>query len=543
MKKLIYTLFTIVFFVIGACTDLDVVPKNRLTEDVAFLEEGSYTAYLAKLYASFMLTGQEGPAGNADITIISDEGFSSYMRAYWKAQELTTDEAVIRWTDAGIQDMNTHTWSSDNQFVRVLYYRIFFTTALCNDFLRISEPSLLDERNISPDFQNEIAIYRLEARFLRALAYWHALDLYRNVALVTTITAELPSQVPPQQIYDFIISELEACVQGLPSASEAEYGRVNSEAARMLRAKVRLNAPNYLTNPPQSIYNDVVNDVSAVINSGNFSLNPVYLYNFNADNHSSPEVIWALSQDGVASQGWGGTTFMVRAVLFENSMTATDWGVVSGWSGIRTTPEFNSLFEISDGVLDSLDSRNVLWTVDDNDQGITPRPESTQADILGEGLGYLAPKFSNISSDSAAGANSDFVDTDFPYFRLADAYLIYAEAVLRGATNGDVGTALGYINELRERAYGNSNNNITGADLTLDFILNERGRELYYEGTRRIDLIRFNKFSSRAGAEELIWEWKGAEAAGKSIPPFLEIFPIPASDLGVNGNFRQNNGY
>lgn len=534
MKKFIYTFFAISLLTISACTDLDLEPKNTLLETTAFTEEGAYTSYLAKLYASFTLTGQEGPAGAGDISIITDEGFSSYLRAYWKAQELTTDAAVIRWTDAGIQDLNTHSWSSDNQFVRVMYYRIYYTVSLCNDFLRVSTPERLSENNISAEFQNEVSIYRAEARFVRALAYWHGIDLFRNISLITTIGTDLPSQVPPQTMYDFIIGELDAIIEALPETNQ--YGRADKATARMLRAKVKLNAPNYLgDNAPQNIYNDVVEDLNYVIGRG-YSLEPEYLNLFKADNDGSAEIIWAMSQDGINSQSWGATTFMVRAMIFEEPyMTATDYGVVSGWSGVRTTPEFVRLFEVSPDVLDTADSRNVIIT--------DGRTKSTQDDILGIELGYLMPKYSNVTSDGADGSNADHVDTDYPYFRLGDAYLMYAEAVLRGATNGDRATALGYINQLRERAFGDNSRNITDADLTLDFILDERGRELYYEASRRIDLIRFNKFSSRAGGDEMIWEWKGFQSAGTSIPEFREIFPIPASDLGVNPNLRQNPGY
>jgi hypothetical protein len=122
-------------------------------------------------------------------------------------------------------------------------------------------------------------------------------------------------------------------------------------------------------------------------------------------------------------------------------------------------------------------------------------------------------------------------------FRLADAYLMYAEAVLRGGGGNDA-LAVSYVNVLRERAYGNNSNNIQSSDLTLDFILDERARELHWEGHRRQDLIRFNQFSTNG-----VWEWKGNVQNGTTTPAFRNLFPIPTTELNLNSNLIQNPGY
>ena len=213
---------------------MSIQKMGRHWKTLFFAEENAYESYIAKIYASMILTGQQGPAGEGDITIIADEGFSSYIRAYWKAQELTTDEAVIRWTDAGIQDLNTNSWSSDNQFVRVLYYRLYFTISLANDFLRVSEQY---SSGFDQNFLNRLEVLKAEARFIRALAYWHALDLYRNVTLITKVGSALPSQVPPAELYNFILGELNQIESVLPSPAEAEYGRANKATVWMLRGE------------------------------------------------------------------------------------------------------------------------------------------------------------------------------------------------------------------------------------------------------------------------------------------------------------------
>lgn len=115
---------------------------------------------------------------------------------------------------------------------------------------------------------------------------------------------------------------------------------------------------------------------------------------------------------------------------------------------------------------------------------------------------------------------------------------MYAEAVLRGG-GGNSGTALGYVNELRERAYGDNSANINASELTLDFILDERGRELYWECHRRTDLIRFGKFTGG----DYVWEWKGNVQAGTATPTYRDLYPIPANDLNSNPNLKQNTGY
>lgn len=136
------------------------------------------------------------------------------------------------------------------------------------------------------------------------------------------------------------------------------------------------------------------------------------------------------------------------------------------------------------------------------------------------------------------GSTTAFSDVDVPVFRLAEMYLIYAEAVKRGGT-GDANLALTYINLLRTRAYGNTSGNITASDLTLDFILDERARELYWEGHRRTDLVRFEKFTQNS----YLWPWKGGVASGTGVQDFKNLYPLPSADLNVNRNLHQNTGY
>ncbi|WP_420579869.1 RagB/SusD family nutrient uptake outer membrane protein [Reichenbachiella sp.] len=538
MKKLIIILTIIA----SGCMDLDVQPKNGLTEAVAFSDSESYRLYLSKLYGSFMLTGQDGPDGDADLSIINDEGFSSYIRAYWKAQELTTDEAVISWTDAGIREMHEHSWTAGNQFVRVLYYRIFYTIALSNDFLNQSSESNLDAYGITEADRVEIRAFRNEARFIRALSYFHALDFYRSVPLLTSITSELPFQAEPKALFDFIVQELEDVEANLPDPKANQYGRADKAAVWMLQAQLYLNAEVFIG---ESMYDQVLTVTEKVIAAG-YTLTPNYDDLFKADNHTSTEVIFAFSSDGVSSLNWGGTTFMVNAAIggFMNDNIVdgtekvidggdgtevslpdeglTNYGVGGGWAGMRTTSAMLDKFQFG---TPSQDPRGIFYS---NGQSLEIE------DIAEFQEGIAVPKFVNNTSDGTAGSNVDQVDTDFPYFRVADAYLMYAEAVVRSG-NGNRATAVQLINELRERAYGDASANISDADLTTAFVMDERVRELYWEATRRRDLIRDNKFT-----KNYVWPWKGNEKDGIETEDFRIIFPIPSSELESNPNMVQN---
>ena len=504
--------------------DLDTVPLDEdvTTSATLFDDPASYKQVLAKIYAGLAVTGQQGPAGNADITGI-DEGFSSYLRQYWKAQELSTDEAVIAWNDGNIHDYHQQDWDANNEFIAAMYNRIFFQITLCNNFLRETTDDKLDFRDVPSDLRNEIAVYRAEARFLRAFSYWHALDMFRNPPFVTEedgIGAYLPPQADPNSLFTYIETELLAIENELLAPGQNEYGRVDQAAAWTLLAKLYLNAEVYIN---KESYTECLTYCNKVIGAG-YQLTDDYIHNFLADNDSSPEIIFPVTFDGKRTQNWGGTTFMVHAAVGGN-MTAADYGIDSGWGGTRTTSALVNKFPS-----DSTDRRAVFFK---DGQSLEIANISLFTD------GYAVEKFKNITRTGGNGSDLTFPDTDYPVFRLADVYLMYAEAVLRGGEGGDIGMALAYINDLRERAYGNTSGNIEQADLTLDFILDERARELFWEGHRRTDLIRYGRFANT----DYLWPWKGGVAEGQSVDSKYNIFPIPASDLGANPSLKQNNGY
>jgi hypothetical protein len=509
------------------CTDPTVAPKSNTTDANVFSDPASYQAFLARIYAGLAVSGQQGAAGNPDIQGI-DEGFSQYLRLYWEHQELPTDEAVIGWGDIGLPEMNLQTWSSTSTMVVAMYYRVFFQVTLANEFLRQTTAAKLDGRgNVSAPLRVQIQQYRAEARFLRALSYWHGIDLFGDIPLVTE--ADLVGSTPPKQstraaVYAYIVSELTAIKDSLPTPGAGNYGRATAPAADMLLAELYLNAGVYTGTPA---YDKALTAAQAVI-AGPYTLDPVYQHLFQADNNTSLEIIFAITQDGTHTQTWGGMTFLIHASC-GGSMSAGAYGIDYCWGGVRLKPEaynrFNTTADHPAG-----DTRNSFFYSTGQTVAVTTISDFTK--------GIAAPKFQNKTSGGAAGSNPTFVDADFPLFRLADAYLIYAEANVRGG-GGSAAQALTYVNLLRQRAYGGTSGDITAPQLTLPFILDERGRELLWEGHRRTDLVRYGLFTGGT----YLWAWKGGTQAGAATAAYLDLFPLPASELVTNPNLKQNPGY
>ena len=150
----------------------------------------------------------------------------------------------------------------------------------------------------------------------------------------------------------------------------------------------------------------------------------------------------------------------------------------------------------------------------------------------------MIAKYSNLTSTGESGSDPVFTDTDFPMFRLADVYLMYAEAHLEGG-GGDLSTATNYVNLLRERAFGDTSANITEAELTMDFLIDERSRELHWESHRRQDLIRFGLYTGG----QYLWSYKGGPQNGSAISDNLKLYPVPAQSRATNRNLGQNTGY
>lgn len=510
-----------------SCTkDLDRTPITEATSASVYKDFSNYKAILAKLYGGFSVTGQVGPTGSPDISGI-DEGTSSYIRGYYQMQELPTDEAVIGWNDGTLQDFHQMDWTPDDNFINAMFARLFYQIAQCNEFIRQTSDDKLSSNGIAEKDRETAHTFRAEARFLRALSYYHAMDLFGSVPFVTDsneVAYYYPNQISRTDLFSYIERELLAIEGEMVNARANEYGRADKACVWGLLAKLYLNAEVYTGTVR---YTDAVNYSSKVINSG-YTLVNSYANMFKADNNvtSESELMLTANFDGARTQTYGGTTYLIHAAV-GGSMNAAEFGVNSGWGGLRTTSAFVALFSDITG---ATDKRAMFYTAGQNRE---------IADLGTFTDGYAITKWSNKTSKNTDGSNSTFVDTDFPLMRLAEMHLTYAEAVLRGGTGGSTNQAVTYINDLRQRAYGNTSGNITAAQLNLRFILDERGRELYWEGHRRTDLIRYGLFTGAS----YVWPFKGGVAAGTAVGDFRTVYPIPTTARVANPNLKQNDGY
>jgi len=519
-------------FILSACTeDLNVTPKD----DDEFLSEAFYakpTAYkqaLAGVYGNLSLTGTAGP-GSSNLQGI-DPGTSQYVRTLWYLQDLAADEPIWSYeNDEGgaVKEIQRNTWGPSNTILLGFFSRAMFSVALTNDFLRQSSPEALEARGHTDALSSDIKAFRAEARLLRALAYYNLMDLFGKAAFVTENDPVGTFQGPQYdraQLFQFIESELLAIEGDLVAPRQNEYARADKAVAWTILAKIYLNAKVYIGVDKNT---ECITYCKKVIQSG-FSLASNYSHNFLADNDFNEagmnEIIFATVSDGVVTRNYGATTVIINGEVGSLEKNAAALGA-QGWGGaLRVRKQFANKF--LGGAVPLTDKRNTLITANRNIDIV---------DVGDRDSGFIITKFKNVTSTGVAGSNPTFVDTDFPMFRLADIYLMFAEAVVRGGAGGTTGEAVNYVNLLRTRA---SSSLISASNLTLDFLIDERSRELYWEGHRRQDLIRFGKFTGGT----YNWAFKGGSPGGIALPGHFNVYPMPANNLAANPNLTQNPGY
>jgi hypothetical protein len=540
MKKIKFNIICLLFASTAfmSCeNDLEITPENPnvfLSEDF-FTTENAYQKGLAGVYGNLALTGTDGPE-SSNIGGI-DAGTSQYGRCLWYLQNLTTDEAIWSYEgDGGVRELQRNIWTADNPVIRGMFSRAMFQVALSNEYLRQTTPEKLSGRGVADQaLLANIVDYRNEVKALRALAYYHLMDLFGKAAFNTEDqpVAIAGVQYNRQELFQYLETELTALIPVLKSPKSNQAGRLDQAFARMILAKIYLNAEVYVG---QNKYQDCMTQCEAII-AGGYVLEVNYLDNFKADNDTSTEMIFAIQSDGITTQNFGPTTVMINGSVGSFESNGISLGVgAGGWGGaIRLRKQFVEKFN---GANFDFDARKTI-------SGGGARTLDI-LDVTNRSQGYILAKFSNVSSTGIPGSNSTFVNTDFPLFRLADAHLMYAEAQMRnaGATNANntaniSSQSLGYINALRERANDGNFANVTAGQVTLSFILDERSRELHWEGHRRQDLIRFGRYTGG----NYNWAWKGNAPSGVAISSTLNLFPIPTLSLVANPNLTQNSGY
>lgn len=521
----------IVFAVVGlsSCTkDLDVTPIDPSTTMVA-----DEPALFTKCYANMALQGQTGANGDCDIDGL-DGGTAGFVRQLFNANELTTDEAICAWGDPGIPDFNFNEWGDRHPMLQGFYYRLYTGIAYCNHYLEVCA--------------GVDATRTAEVRFLRALYYYHLMDCFGNVPFATALMSTSPEQIQRAELFKWIEQELlEVKGQMMEPAGRKDtdngYGRADQDAANLLLSRMYLNAEVYTGtarwNDAKEYAEKVINGPHKLWTNGinGWSAYQMLFMGDNGSNGASVEAILPILQDGVKTTAWCTSLFLMASTWKADMDTEQDYGSSEFWAGNRARSQLIAKFfpngnapqsSIQEMATAAGDDRALFFGIDRELVVSTPTEFTS---------GYSVGKYRNTYAGSGSPHNSQFPDTDFFLMRAAEAYLIAAEADAR--INGGTTTSAGanYINALRQRAHAT-----TKDSYSVDQILDERSRELYYEGFRRTDLIRYGYFGGDKSGQ-FLWDWKAHSPNGAGFAEYLNIFALPAEDVNANPKLKQNPGY
>lgn len=494
-----------------ACVgDLDVTPENPTTKTEISTAEELY-GELAGIYGGLVFEG--------GITV-DDGGAGVYTRQLWNLQELCSDETLIgsNWADGGTNELVYSTWSPDNHWLYECFSRFNYQIAIVNQFLR----DLHKYGSLLPGSDNlSVEVFDAEARTLRALSYYHMIDIF---GVGPWTTEDSPVGVTPptydrKQLFEAVVEDLANAIPNLVPASQQVYGRLSREAGYMLLAKLYLNAEVYTGEPRWQDCANACNEIRKTIDT----LAPTYKYLFCATNDKyvgNGEIIWGIPQDGTTLTTYGGTTYISGGSYRGDSELLKTLGLaVSGWEGPRVREE------LSKALLPN-DARRLIYEGE--------YTEDIQ-DLSDKNQGYMCVKFVYTPEDDYKNekqetpyCNTIFNPADFPLFRLADVYLMLAECELNGAQGCN---GLEMMNRVRQRA-----GLADVRTLTAENILDERMCELYWEGHRRSDLVRFGKFAG----SNYNWSWKGANANGANVQAYRNVYCVPTQFVSTLG---QNPGY
>ena len=542
MKRVIYVLAAAA--AMTACVrDLDTLPLNRtepISEYVYGTDENAYLSGLGRLYFQFV---------SNDLTDLQqmDGGASETIRAFWSVQETTADAAKCSWeNDAWVRALNTNTWTEvQNDAVYAVYVRTLQGIAYVNEYLRQTDASKLKDRGVPEALAAKIDGFRAEARFIRAYLYWMALDCFGSVPFTTEKSpfggTYFPQQASRADIFDYCVSELTYLIsdESPMPAPMSNYPRADKGSAAGLLARLYLNSGVYTG---VERWTEAKNVCETIFGMG-YTLCPDYAALFRGDNGHNAlargEMLWAVDYDADKTESYGGTSYILSATLASTDITDTSRpnGQVNGWAGLRVPYEYvEKYFDVSGqdydtGTYEVADKRGEVFY-------IKGRQESMDGALYSFMNGWSCLKFNNIPYGKTdeeflpVSATKGFSDVDFPMIRLGEIYLIYAEACMN---TGASGQAMPMLRELSERA------GVTPpSEITQDFLVAERARELMWEAHRRTDLIRYGLYNT----DTYLWPYKGGDSfAGQAFPEYKCIFPIPPVELAANDALVQNPGY
>ena len=564
MNKLLkYVAMGCVALAFAACVqDLDTKPIDP-NSSTSFNADRMFT----KCYACMAVIGQSGPGENSDVEDM-DAGMSGFYRTIWYCNDLTSDEAFWIWDDDESRGFPTTNWTGSSGMTKGIYTRLNLNIKYCNHYMTYG-PKETDEDK-----------YRMaEVRWIRAFHYYYLMDMFLYAPFVTTETNEYPHYVPRHELYKWLVSELKDLEVELPAQRVQSY-RVGKAAAQLLLARIYLNADVYnkynkewtkgkMWKTAYDAASLVISDnpqhslvTKEIVTDSNF-VYTAYQQLFMGDNHR-PEVIkeaiFQIYQDGLYTQSYAGGNFLICGPRY-GGMNA--WGIEAEWHALRTSPTLIDKFlkplkmsrsTAEEKIYDEYQMPGIL----EDDRAIfcsygmnTPKKRnfvlSGNAEIGGGEdpdfyESWAGLKFTGVYSTAALPKLSerrskDWADTDIPVLRLAEAYMIQAEALFR---NGDKSGALAIINNvIRSRA-----NASPLLSIDEETILDEWSREFWFEGRRRMDLIRFDRFfGPQSDMNRYHWEGRmgkpdGAQFFETGTPEYRNWFPIPDEDKRSNPNFK-----
>lgn len=556
-----------------ACVhNLDVTPIDPNYKVIN--DDAGLSCLFNKCYATLAMAGNSDGDGDVDVDGI-DGGTSGFVRQLWNSNELTTDEAICAWGDEGIPGFNFNNYDGSHPMLRGLYYRLYTAITFCNQYLYMAADIQADPVKVA------------EIRFLRAMEYYLALDAFGGriplIKAFDTSGASAPrgrineNGYEGYEVYDFIESELLDIEDKLAAprvAAEGQdgYGRVDQATCWALLSRLYLNSEVYTGT---ARWSDAKTYAEKVIGSpyhlfkdattnGYTAYERLFMGN-NGSNGAQVESLFSIIQDGATTTSWGCTLFLIASMHDAN---LTTWGTSEAWGGNRARPDLVDKFfpgkdaPLGKGPKDmqtaAADDRalfasgNYVPKTKKDESGVDKPVKDENGNIVYEWVegrtyeiekvgtfinGFAVTKWNNLYSDGGRSHDSQFVDTDFFMFRVAEAYLTYAEADAR--LNGGRATqdGLDKLNEVRRRAHASD---LSTADLRT--ICDEWSREFYCEARRRSDLIRFGYYG---GNTSYTWAYKGSAdvAEGTSFPAYRNIFAIPTTDVVANKNLIQNEGY
>ena len=521
MKKIFYILTAVLGMGAVACTDLSPEVYSHVQKDDYFQTPDQFSTLIANAYSQ--LAGEYGYV---------------YREGYWSLQEYTSDEVVIPtrgtdWYDGGVPiAMHKHTWASDTRDINKGWDFAFSGVTKCNTVIdNIHSIAGEDESTWSDAAKAGLA----EAKILRAFYHLLAMDVYGNVH-IDDGEREI-KQYPRKEVFKWIENEL---LENAPLVEDAvHYGSMTRPVAYMILAKMYLNAQAYTGD---AMWDKALEYCNKIIDGGYYTLNADYFDNFKISNTNNPEIIFPIVFDGRYANG-----NMFHVMTQHYAMRDVFGFTTDCWNGPCTLESFYNKYADADKrkaqwfvgpVYDTKTDWNTIiynrasWTgnIVEWDHGeshfkviIDPKVTTIQDPTAGnscEGARFVKFEFANGIVHHA--------DSDFPIYRYADVLLMKAEAIMR--QNGDKANdeAVALVNQVHQRAGLPPYTTVT---LTLSELLDERGRELAWEGHRRDDQIRFGTYNGT-------WEFKDADL------PTRNIFPIPnwVRDAAP-GVYDQNKGY